>query len=162
MLASSPTIIARRFDHVRETEGQNRGAWVSLFQRFTGNRPGDSWCASFVSFVLDVVYRGASPIKRSASCDDLLRQCQGLNCIVSDPQVDDLFFYVKEVQGPNKIKDAYHVGIVSAVDVGVNGTALTGIAGNTSPDGLSSNGTGVFEHLLAAGSKNVVFARLPR
>jgi hypothetical protein len=75
------------------------------------------------------------------------------------PQVDDLFFYVKEVQGPSKIKDAFHVGFVTAV--GSTGEA-NGIAGNTSPDGLDTNGSGVFEHRLAVGSKNIVFARLPR
>ena len=159
-MLASPSVIARRFNYVRETEGQNRGTWVSLFQRFTGNRPGDAWCASFISFVLDVVYRGQSPIKRSASCDTLLKQLQGHNMILQadqKPAIDDLFFYVREIQGPTKIKDAYHVGVVS----GITPKGVVGIAGNTSADGLDTNGTGVHEHVIPT-SRNVVFARLPR
>jgi len=155
-MIASPTVVARRFDYVRETEGQNRGTWVSLFQRFTGNRPGDSWCASFVSLVLDIVFRGQSPLRRSASCDVLLQQCMGAHYIVDTPQVDDLFFYVREWPVIQSQVDAYHVGIVTALSPDV-----IGIAGNTSPDGQDTNGSGVFEHALPK-NKIIVFARLPR
>lgn len=148
---ASPSIVARRFNFVRETDGPNDGTWVSLFQRFTGNRPGDSWCASFVSLVLDVCYRGIPPLRRSASCQSILDECtrKGFVALVgTGPQPDDLFFYV----GP---QGAHHIGIVTDVTpVGV-----VGIAGNTSADGRSSDGTGVFEHTLAP---DAVFARLPR
>lgn len=152
---ASPSIIARRFSFVREAEGPNDGTWVSLFQRFTGNRPGDSWCASFVSFVLDVAYRGVSPLRRSASCDALLAEAERKGFVAlaaSIPRVDDLFFYVRHV--PGQIRDAHHIGIVTEVTV----AGVVGIAGNTSADGRSSNGTGVFEHAIAP---NAIFVRLP-
>lgn len=146
---ASLVVIARRFMYVRETEGPNAGTWVNLFQRFTGNTSGDSWCASFVSFVLDVAYRGKPPIRKSASADALLVQCLALGYVVSDtPQAEDLFFYVR-ADGT-----AHHVGIVS------RNVPLIGIAGNTSADGTSSNGDGVYEHEISRG--NTYFARLPR
>jgi hypothetical protein len=148
---ASPSVVARRFSFVRETDGPNDGTWVSLFQRFTGNRPGDSWCASFVSLVLDIVYRGHVPLRRSASCQSILDECTRKGFVAlagAVPQSDDLFFYVNA-------GGAHHMGIVT--DATPLGTV--GIAGNTSSDGASSNGTGVFEHALAPGT---VFARLPR
>lgn len=35
---------------VTEEGGENRGRYVETYQRATGNRPGDPWCASFVRF----------------------------------------------------------------------------------------------------------------
>lgn len=149
---ASPTTIARRFSFARETDGPNDGTWVSFFQRFTGNRPGDSWCASFVSVVLDICYRGISPLHRTASAQALLDEAtrKGLVALAAGaPQPDDLFFYV------NVAGMAHHVGFVTQVSA----AGVVGIAGNTSADGMSSNGTGVFEHVVAPGA---VFARLPR
>lgn len=146
MTPASLTAVARRLDFVRETSGPNDGAWVNCLQRFTGNAPGASWCASFVCFVLDVAYRGTSPLKKSASCQVLLDAARARGWIVTTPAIDDLFFYV------NGANHAHHIGIVTAV------APLTGIAGNTSEDGRSSNGTGVFEHAINAH----VFVRLPK
>lgn len=155
MSLASPSVIARRFSFVTETDGPNDGTWVSFFQRFTGNRPGDSWCASFVSLVLDITYRGISPLRRTASCDNLLAEATRKGFVAladGKPQVDDLFFYVRTAPG---VSDAHHVGIVTEVTA----AGVVGIAGNTSADGRSSNGTGVFEHTIAPGA---VFVRLPR
>ena len=150
-MAASLSACARRFDYVREV-GPNTGAWVSLFQRFTGNLPGASWCASFVCFIADVAYLGASPLKPvvakwlGASCPALLAFARTQNWVVATPQVDDLFFYL------NSAGVAHHVGIVTGVN------PLVGVAGNTSADGRSPNGTGVFEHTISAS----VFVRLPQ
>lgn len=143
---SSPSVIARRFDFVRETEGVNRGAWVQMFQRFTGNPPGDAWCASFVSFVLDVAFHGKSPLLKSASCHTLLQFAATHGLVTTTPRVDDLFFYL------TSDGIAHHVGIVTGL------SPLTGIAGNTSPDGQSVNGIGVFEHAITAST----FVRLTK
>ncbi len=51
---------------------------------------------------------------------------------------------------------AHHVGIVTVLD------PLTSIAGNTSEDGLSSEGTGVFEHALHVAPSRIAFVRLPK
>lgn len=143
-MGASLTVIARRLNFIRET-APNDGAWVTFIQRFTGNKPGDSWCASFVCLVLDVAYRGQSPLPKSAWCPSLLSEGRSKGWIVTDPRPDDIFFYV------NAAGMAHHIGIVTGV------TPLTGIAGNTSEDGTSSNGTGVFEHPISA----TVFLRLP-
>lgn len=141
--------LARLFRFVRETQGPNRGVHVGLFQQYTGNKPGDSWCASFVSYLLSIYYQGASPITKSAGCDELLASCRKVGKETSVPMPGDLFFYMR---GAN---DAHHVGIVTATG------PLVGIAGNTSEDGKSSNGTGVFENRITAAPPNITFVRLP-
>lgn len=144
MAPASLSVIARRLNFIRET-APNDGAWVTFVQRFTGNHPGDSWCASFVSMVLDIAYRGKPPVSRSAWVPSIYSACTSRGFIVKTPAVDDLYFYV------NSSGVAHHIGIVTALN------PLTGISGNTSEDGTSSNGTGVFEHAISA----QVFARLP-
>lgn len=133
---ASLSVLARRLNFIRET-APNDGAWVSWIQRYTHNQPGDSWCASFVSMLLDIAYRGRSPLVSSAACRVLLAEAARKGWIVTEPAVDDLFFYVKDGL-------AHHVGIVSELKEG----AVIGIAGNTSPAGTISNGTGVFEHAV--------------
>ncbi len=134
---ASLTVLARRLNFIRET-APNDGAWVSFIQRWTGNHPGDSWCASFVCLILDIAYKGQSPLVKSAACRVLLAEAAAKGWIVDVPQKDDLFFYVK-----NGV--AHHCGIVSEV---LNDGTVVGVAGNTSEDGTSSNGTGVFEHAI--------------
>jgi hypothetical protein len=146
MTRASLIAVFRHLLFVRES-APNDGFWVNFIQRFTGNRVGDSWCASVVSLVLDIAYRGKSPIGKSAACQVLLDRARAKGFVVSgEPQPEDLFFYV------NAAGRAHHVGIVTSVH------PLVGIAGNTSPDGASSNGTGVFEHAISAR----VFVRLPK
>lgn len=147
MTPASLTAVARHLLFIRETQGPNRGAWVSMLQRFCHGVDGDSWCADFVSFVLDVAYRGASPLTKTGSTVAMLGQARVRGLVVSDPVIDGLFFYVRADGTP------HHVGIVTDV------APLVGIAGNTSEDGLSSNGVGVFEH--AIGRARTVFVRLP-
>lgn len=146
-MTGSLTAIARRFAFVRETQGPNVGFWVSKFQRETDNTDGQSWCASFVSFILDVAYKGDSPLKRSGSTQVMLADAKNKHFVTKDPFVDCLFFYVNAVGVP------HHIGIVTGIN------PLIGIAGNTSEDGKSSNGTGVFEHVIS--ESNIVFVRLP-
>lgn len=147
---SSLSAIARRYLFVRETDGPNSGAWVSAFQRFAGGLDGDSWCADFVSFVEDVAYRGKVMTRRTGSCQLKLAYARVRGFVVDAPAVDDLYFFV------NESGLAHHVGIVTSV------APLTGIAGNTSEDGLSANGTGVFEHALTVAPNRIVFVRLPK
>ena len=151
-MPASLTAVARHLLFVREATGPNRGAWVEFFQRFSGGVPGDSWCADFVSFVLDVAYHGKAPIVKTGSTQVMLSHARAAGWVVDTPQIDDLYFFVHPDGTP------HHVGIVTLV--GAPGqTAVLGIAGNTSEDGTSSNGTGVFEHRIVVA--NVVFVRLP-
>lgn len=143
---ASPTAVARHFLFVRETLGPNRGAWVQFFQRFVSGQPGDSWCCFFVCLVLDICYAGKAPLIRTGSCAVLLADAKRLGFVTTTPVADDLFFYL-DVDG-----HAHHVGIVTSA------APLVGIAGNTSADGTSSNGTGVFEHAIGG---RIVFVHTP-
>ncbi len=147
MTPASLVAVARHLAFIRETEGPNRGAWVSMLQRFCYGADGDSWCADFVSFVLDVAYHGHPPFPRTGSSQTLLERALAHGGVkVSAPIPEDLYFYV------NAAGVAHHVGIVTSA------SPLEGIAGNTSEDGLSDNGTGVYEHAIPA---SAVFVRLP-
>lgn len=150
-MPASLTAVARHFLFVRETEGPNRGFWVAYIQRFTGNAEGAAWCASFTSLVLDIAYKGKSPLTQSASTITQLTQAKSKGFVVKKPMVDDLFFYVRGDGTP------HHTGVVSSIG------PLRGCAGNTSPGGTSSDGDGVHEHgLTAPHGDTIVFVRLPR
>ena len=153
MQAASTAAVARRLSFVRETEGPNRGAWVEFMQRFCRGVPGDSWCADFVSLVLDVAYHGRPPLKPTGSTASMLAEAKSKGYALPDgaeAEAEDLYFYLRADGTP------HHVGIVTAA-----GHPPTGIAGNTSEDGSSPNGTGVFEHALPAAAR-VVYVRLPK
>ena len=149
MTPASLTAVARHLLFIREYGGANRGHWVNFLQRFCGGQAGDSWCADFVSVVLDIAYMGAPPLRKSGSTRHMLDEAQTHGWIVTTPRIDDLYFFVYADGGP------HHVGIVTDT------APLMGIAGNTSEDGLSSNGVGVFEHQIPAGPRTV-FVRLPQ
>lgn len=69
------------------------------------------------------------------------------------PMRGDLYLHVRDGS------DAYHVGFVS--DIRDEGT-FTGISGNTSADGLSSNGDRVAERDLKLDRSKHVFVRVPK
>lgn len=139
--------IARLFLFVREVGKPNSGLWVNIFQRFVGIDDGQSWCAAFVCFVLAIWYEGRNelPFTATGVCQDIYRWAKKYAWIITAPRPGDLYLYV------NSADHAHHVGIVTG--------AGQGIAGNTSADGKSDNGTGVFEHALP--ESGVVFVRLP-
>lgn len=155
MTAASLSVIARRFGFVREVGGPNDGTWVNFIQRFSHGLVGQSWCAYFVSLVLDIAYRGHSPLPKNGVCFYLLLEARRKGWVVGTPQVDDLFFYVGT---PGNDQSAHHIGIVTQVPA----FQLAGIAGNTSADGLSSNGDGVYEHALNVAPDKIVYVRLPK
>jgi hypothetical protein len=137
---------ARRYDDIREA-APNRGQRVEAIQKWCGGSAGDSWCCHFATFVYDRAYKGKSPIPRTGSCDTVLAVCRDQGWMVNDPQPGDLVF---SMLGQH---DAHHIGIVTVSE------PLTAIAGNTSRDGTSSNGDGVYEHTISP--KHKLFARVP-
>ncbi len=149
-MSASLSVVARRLDFIRETDGPNAGSWVSFLQRFCDGVEGDSWCSDFLSVVENVAYKGHAPLPRSGVCQVKLDYAKKKGWVVAEPQVDDVFFYV------NDAGHAHHTGVVTAPY-----PALAGIAGNTSEDGTSDNGTGVFEHPLNVARAHIVFVRLP-
>ena len=118
---------------VREATGANDGRWVEAIQRTTGNKRGDPWCASWVSFVLDIAYRGKNPVPTTASCDVILHWARTNNRLVKDPEPGDLFLVMRTPD------DAVHVGFVALPK---EHTVFT-LEGNTNSGG-SRDGWGVF------------------
>ena len=144
-----PVTIARQFRYVRELTG-NTGQRVEAIQRWSGGKPGDSWCAYFVSLVLDICYQGHAPIERTGSCDDILRVAQDANWVQKSPQPNDIYLRVRGAT------DAHHVGFVCSIQPDGK---IVQISGNTSADGLSSNGDGVYERAIPQ-SDDLVFVRI--
>lgn len=144
-----PVDEARRFDFIRETS-QNHGLMVESIQHWSGGHPGDSWCAFFVLFILDICFGGKdkNPLKRSGAVQVIYDQAKQENWLTTSPVNGDLFIYV------NDVNHAHHVGIYTGFN--------NGIAGNTSEDGTSSNGTGVFEHGLSTNPAHIKYIHYPR
>lgn len=142
----SPTDEARKFGFVREA-GQNRGLMVESIIHWSGGNPGDSWCAFFVLYILDICFGGKNlnPIKRSGAVQDIYNQAKENGWMTDNPVIDDLFIYV------NDSGHAHHIGVVT-----VDGGTI-GIAGNTSEDGTSSNGDRVAEHALTTNRSHIKF-----
>lgn len=137
--------IARLFLFVREVP-QNKGARVNGIQLWSLGQSGDSWCCEFASMMLDLAYQGNAPIPRTGSCEVVRQIAETKGFMVETPSVGDLVLSI------NSAGVAHHIGICT-------GTPLTTIAGNTSPDGLSENGNGVYEHPVDPTHK--LFVHLP-
>lgn len=146
----NPTDIARQFLFVREA-GANKGVRVEAIQHWSNGSPGQSWCAYFVTMVLDICFQGNSPLARQGSTDIILQQAKKNGWLVTDPKKDDIFLYVHP-----GTEDAHHVGFITEDGGGV------GIAGNTSEDGTSSNGDRVAEHSISKNQVIVKYVRYPR
>jgi hypothetical protein len=148
-MAASLSVVFRRFSFVSEI-GNNAGAWVQFFQRFCYGKIGDSWCADIESMVEDIAYYGRAPTPRSGSCQVKYTFCKNKGWLVTEPEVDDLFFFVNDGH-------AHHIGVVTYKN------PLMGIAGNTNRTGDDDNGQGVHEHKIVPPKNNiVVYARLPK
>lgn len=141
----NPSAIAKQLRYIREA-GQNHGLRVEAIQHFSAGQFGDSWCCEFATLVLDICFQGNSPVPRGGSCQAVYDLAKQKGWVTTTPQVDDLFLYV------NDQDHAHHIGIVTGTN------PLEGIAGNTSKDGTSSNGDGVYTHGINAH----VFVHYPR
>jgi hypothetical protein len=145
------TIAGLMVGWVKEATGQNDGPWVEAIQRVTGNKRGDPWCASFITFCLDLAYAGKNPLKRSASCDLLLEYARVKGWLTNDlakVQPGDLFLVMKTPT------DAVHVGFVTSVGK----ASVKTLEGNTNTAG-SRDGWGVFPRERNA--KSLQFICLP-
>lgn len=132
--------IARQFLYVREAQslGQNQGSRVNGIQLWSLGHPQDSGCAEWATMVLDLAYQGKSPISRGGSCEVIHQQAIKNGWVRPVAKPGMLYLYV------DAFGHAHHVGIVTAIN------PLVGIAGNTSADGKSVNGDGVYEHAVSA------------
>lgn len=147
----SPTEISRQFkDWVVEAGEQNTGLMVESIQHWSGGNRGDSWCAYTTLFVLDICFGGKSknPLIRSGRVQDIYDQAQREGWVVTSPRKDDIYIFI------NSAGHAHHIGFITST------VPITGISGNTSPDGKSSNGNGWYEHELF--SKDTAYIRYPQ
>lgn len=148
--------LARKQKYVRELPN-NRGLRVEAIQHWSDGAAGDSWCMEWVWMILDMAYEGQSPIggpdgqQRLQSCEELHQLAFKHGWVTNDPGPADLALRVSE------FGYAHHVYIVTSV----NGQTLGTVSGNTSKDGTSSNGDGVYEHDVTRDS-SLVFVKYPR
>lgn len=142
--------IARLFLFVREAQeqGQNRGLRVEAIQKWGGGLPGDSWCAWWATMVLDLFFKGQSPVPRMGSCEAIHQLAQTNGWVTETPSEGDLALAI------NSAGIAHHIGIVTQSD------PLVTIAGNTSADGSSANGDRVAEHPVSR--ETYTFVAYPR
>lgn len=138
----------RRFDYVREAKEQNTGQRVEGIQRWGGGAKGQSWCCYWATMMLDVWYQGSAPIPRLGACEDVHQLARSNGWLTDEPEVGDIVLTV------NDADHAHHIGILTAME------PLTAIAGNTSADGKSSNGNGVYENTISMTNKR--FVKYPR
>lgn len=144
----SPTDIARQFLFLREAS-QNKGQRVEAVQHWSGGQPGDSWCAEFLTMILDICFQGVPPIGRLRACQDIYDLAKKNSYLVDVPVKDDIYIYV------NSVDHAHHIGFITTL------APTIGIAGNTSADGTSSNGDRVAEHSIITGT-NTKYIHYPR
>lgn len=133
-LADRIVAIARTYLGVEEDPiGSNSGPLIDTWLAFVGAHPGDAWCAAFACDVVHEarVAEGMGPLtfKRSGGALRLLIINDALR--TTNPLPGDLIIWD---HGNGK----GHVSIKTG--------DATHIAGNTSPDGKSRVGYGVFEH----------------
>lgn len=143
--------IARLFLHVRELAG-NTGARVEGIQKWSGGKAGDAWCCHWLTMVLDLYFGGKSPLPRHGACDVILALCQSEGRMTETPLPGDIYFRLADPT------NAVHVGFVTTP---LRAGKFGQISANTSPDGLSREGTGVFEREIPYVPGKIVFARLP-
>lgn len=125
---------ARKYQGLLESPpGSNSGPEIDQWLAFVHQPPGQSYCAAFAcSMVHDArvaLGLAALTFRKSASALHLLEINADL--ITTDPQPGDLVVF-------DHSHGLGHVAIVTGQG--------TSIAGNTSADGKSRNGSGVFEH----------------
>lgn len=140
--------LCRQFDFVREVP-QNHGQRVNGIQTWGGGEDGESWCCYMATMWLDLFFKGQSPVPRTGVCENVLTLAMQKGWVVNDPQPGDLYVFLT----PAGL--AHHIGVVTVTD------PLTGIAGNTSKDGTSTDGDGVYEHVLSEPRIYVKFIRVP-
>jgi len=140
--------LVREFRYVREAAEQNTGQRVEGIQRWGGGAKGQSWCSYWATMMLDVWFQGNAPIPRKGLCEDVHQLAKKNGWITDEPEPGDIVLSV------NEANHAHHIAIVTGTD------PLTAIAGNTSADGVSSNGNGVYEHTITP--RNKVFVKYPR
>lgn len=123
--------------------GPNAGQCVQEYQRTTGNKPPDSWCASFVSWCGKSALGSDWPLVISASCETLFLDGKKKGLNRGAPRRGDVF-----VMWHADLKRYAHTGLVTEA----TGLNFKTVEGNTNPAG-GREGYGVFERERVASDK---------
>jgi hypothetical protein len=134
---------ARKYLYVRETAGPNMdgGGPIDKWLAAVGCAPGASWCAAAACGWVHETAQGLNvTVNWHNSASALALISRNPSFVVKDP-TPGAFIVWDHGHGLG------HIALLTDV-VSVNGVpgGLMAIAGNTSPDGKSREGTGVFEH----------------
>lgn len=144
------TRIARAMSFVREHGGPNRGQAVEAMLAAVGLKPGDPWCAAFVSWCGQTALGEEWPLPRVGGCATLGEFAAAKGCL------GDLAFYGSVFLLWSEAKNRFnHTGFV-LLPAGLGhgaGKVFNTIEGNTSPDG-SPEGTGVFQRVRTFGARD--------
>lgn len=148
--------IARLYLYFREARNpdgttSNRGLRVEAVQHMANGAFGDSWCMEALWDWLDFFFANAEDagIPRQQSVQSFREFCQGKGWQIDLARVQPGDVVVS-VDANNH---GHHIALVTVM------TPLTAIAGNTSADGISSNGDRCAEHPISPANKE--FYRIP-
>lgn len=120
--------------HVEEApHGSNCGLWVDRYLEAAGTSPGQPWCASFVTYLLNACGYRSCP-SHPAAVVSWARWAEKEDHLVGDPQRGDLFFRL-HADGTG------HMGVV----LEHLGASVRTIEGNSNVDG-SRDGYAVVRH----------------
>lgn len=155
--------IARLFLPLREAQalGQNQGQRINAVQLWTSGPSafGESWCDDLCWLVLDLYYEMQCPFPRTASTDVTLAYARDNHLLVDTPEEGDLILSL------NSPTDAHHIAIYTGgwAPQADGSYRMTTFAGNTSEDGLSSNGDRAAEHGVHFASRDkFAIVRVPK
>lgn len=143
LLTNQIVVEARKYLHVRETGGPNRGPEIDRWLTRAGSVPGQPWCAVFAGCMLADACRAVGvplPIRLTASAHRLIERGQQAGGKADVPGPGYLFG-VDHGKGPQG-QQRGHCGIV--VELDGDGLHMVTIEGNTDPGG-SREGQGVYQ-----------------
>jgi hypothetical protein len=138
---------------VRESGGNNRGAWVEAFLRSVGLGPGYAWCAAAVNFASLVAEAPCPkrPESNPAAVIGWRSWARKRGYLVDAPKRGDIAMH-------RTTADTGHIGVV----VKVIGPLVYSIEGNTSAgeDGSQRDGGGLYRRVRTKGFWSWGFARI--
>lgn len=110
---------------IEEVGGANRGRAVERMLKRVGARPGDPWCAAYVSDAGKSMLKEQWRLPMTASCDVLLEHARRHGALSDEPAKGAVFLLMKSYH------DAIHTGFVT--DDG--NPIFSTLEGNTNDDG---------------------------
>jgi len=130
---------------VRELTNSNDGVQVNAYQKSTGNKTGDSWCASFCKWCWLQIGRNIPITGWSPSCFNPKNIVYFQGKFKQEPKTGDLFTIYSIAKKRIVHTGCYYSYYNSRVYVTVEGN--TSNSGAISGSSLDTNGNGVYKKL---------------